>query len=350
MSNVLEPERAWGRITAIVLTLAAIALGGFVIWRIDSAPRTDDAYAYADTISVAPEVSGRIEQLLVRDNQSVKQGEVLFRIDPRPYQEALNKAEAARVALDKEIELTQRTVDSQKFAAAAAASGIDRARATARQASDTLERMLPLLGKSFISAEQVDQARTAKSASAAQLEAALQDGRRATAAISGVDALVARREGLKAERELARLNLDDATVRAPFDGRVLGLRTTAGQHASAGHPLFTLADTGKWYVIANFRENELPRIAPGREARVYLLNQPGKPYRGVVESVGYGVYPEDGGAETTGLPHVARSINWVRVAQRFPVRILIDKPDPAAFRIGASAVATLTGTQGRMEP
>lgn len=343
MANVSDQDCGWGRAITIGLVGAAIGLGIYVIWRIDTAPRTDDAYAYADTISVTPEVSGRIIDLVAKDNQAVRKGDVLFRIDPRPFEDTLAKAKASLVALDKEIELYQRTVDSQKFGAAAAANSVDRARAAAEQTADTLGRMEPLLGSGFVSAEQVDQARTANRSAIAQLEAAKHDAQRATASISGVDALVAKREVVKAEIELAKLNLEHATVFAPFDGRVIGLRTSVGQFASAGHPLFTLGDSGRWYVIANFRENELARITPGHTAKVYILSNPGKHFQGVVESVGYGVFPDDGGAETTGLPHVPRSINWVRVAQRFPVRILIENPDPALFRIGASAVATMTG-------
>jgi multidrug efflux system membrane fusion protein len=343
MPTTQDKGRGWGRASAIMLVAAAIGLGTFVIWRVDTAPRTDDAYAYADTISVTPEVSGRIIDLVAKDNQPVKKGEVLFRIDPRPFEDALAKAQASLAALDKEIELTQRTVNAQKFGAQAAASSVERARAAAEQATDTLNRMEPLLGNGFVSAEQVDQARTAKRSAIATLNTAQLDAERAAAAVSGVDALVAKREVVKAEIELARLNLEYATVHAPCDGRVIGLRTCTGQFAAAGHPIFTLADTGRWYVIANFRENELAQISPGRPAQVYMLSHPGRHFQGVVESVGYGVFPDDGGAETTGLPHVPRSINWVRVAQRFPVRILIDNPDPALFRIGASAVATMAG-------
>jgi multidrug efflux system membrane fusion protein len=343
MSTEPNNTHSWFRPAAILLAVAAAALGGYVIWRLDTAPRTDDAYAYADTISVTPEVSGRIIALVAQDNQAVKKGDLLFRVDPRPFEETLAKAQGTLATLHKEIELTQRAVNSQKFGAAAATSGVERARAAAEQAADTLARLEPLLGDGFTSAEQVDQARTAKRSATALLSTALHDAQRATAAISGVDALVAKREVVKAEIELAKLNLEYATVRAPFDGRVIGLRTATGQFAAAGRPLFTLADTSRWYVVANFRENELANIQPGRAAKVYLLSSPGHAFRGVVESVGYGVFPDDGGAETTGLPHVPRSINWVRVAQRFPVRILVEKPEPGLFRIGASAVATMIG-------
>ena len=99
-----------------MVALALVALV-FVIWRVDSAPSTNDAYASADTIDVVPEVSGRIVELAVTDNQAVKQGDLLFRIDPRPYEANLAKAEASLAALDKQIMLTQRSVDAQQFGA-----------------------------------------------------------------------------------------------------------------------------------------------------------------------------------------------------------------------------------------
>jgi len=333
-----------GRLIALILVVVAIGLGIFIVWHIDTAPRTDDAYAYADTIGVAPEVSGRIVDLAVADNQSVKKGDVLFRLDARPYQATLDKARATLTALDREIMLTQRSVNAQKLGAAAAGASVERARAAAEQAADTLARMAPLESMEYVAAEQIDQAKTAKRSTEAQLSAALLDAQRATAAVSGVDALVAKRQVAMAEIELAALNLEYTTVRAPFDGVVLNLRTSTGQFAGAGHPVFTLANTSRWYVVANFRETELEHIKPGRKAQVYVLSDSGKRFAGVVDSVGYGVFPDDGGADAAGLPHVPRSINWVRVAQRFPVRIRIEQPDASVFRIGASAVAIMSAS------
>lgn len=143
----------------LVVALALVALV-FVIWRVDSAPSTNDAYASADTIDVVPEVSGRIVELAVTDNQAVKQGDLLFRIDPRPYEANLAKAEASLAALDKQIMLTQRSVDAQQFGADSVNATVEKARAAAKQASDTLRRTEPLLREGFVSAEEVDRART----------------------------------------------------------------------------------------------------------------------------------------------------------------------------------------------
>lgn len=347
MADTTDSKKPSGRFVLTLLAAAALFLALYVVHRVDSAPRTDDAYAYADIVNVAPEVNGRIVELCVTDNQAVKKGDVLFRIDPRPFQHTLEKARASLVALDQEIMLTQRTVNAQKLAADAAASGVERAKALASQASETRGRMEPLLPDGFVAPEQLDQARTAEHAAQVQLETTRIEARKASAAISGVDALVAKRDVAKAEIAMAELNLEYATVKAPCDGRVTDLKIAVGQFASAGHPVFTLVGTGRWFVVANFRETELKQIRPGRTATVYLLSDPGRRYQGEVESIGYGVFPDDGGADVGGLPRVSKSINWVRVNQRFPVRIRIQNPDITEFRMGASAVATITGPGNR---
>jgi multidrug efflux system membrane fusion protein len=337
-------RRKWPAIVLVVVTLLLLF---FVIRLLDRAPRTDDAYVYADTIDVVPEVSGRIVELAVRDNQAVKQGDLLFRIDPRPYQDALARGNASLVALDRQIELTQRTVNAQQYNAQSVRAAVGRARAAAGQAADTLHRMEPLLPHGYVSAEEVDRARTAQRSTQAELSAAQLQAQEAAAAVSGVDALVAQRAVRMAEIASAELNLDYATVRAPFDGRIVSLKTSTGQFASALKPVFTLIDTRHWYVVANFRETELKGIGAGTPAMIYLMSDTGQRFRGTVDSVSYGVAPDEAGLALPGrLPHIERTLNWVHVAQRFPVKIRVDKPDPALFRLGTSAVAVLEPGRG----
>jgi len=332
-------RRKLGRIVGLAILLAALGLAGYVVYYLDQSPRTDDAYVQADTIGVAPQVSGRIISLRVHDNQAVKQGDVLFEIDPEPYRHALERARAALDSLEKQIGLTQRDVRAQQFNAAAARANIERAEAQAKQAADTLGRIEPLLAKEYVTAEQVDQARTAKRSADAALLVARRDAERATAAISGVDALVARLGELRAAVATAEYDLKQTVMRAPFDGRVTNLNIAQGEYAATGRPLFTLIDGRNWYVIANFRETALKGIRPGMAAEVYLMSDPRRRFAGTVHSIGFGVFPQEGGSSPSGLPQVPRSINWVRVAQRFPVRIRVADPPADLFRIGASAVA-----------
>ncbi|MFM0649355.1 multidrug transporter subunit MdtN [Paraburkholderia bryophila] len=334
--------RPWLAILLILLAVLAVCA---VIWRVDTTPRTDDAYAYADTIGVVPEVSGKIVTLAVRDNQRVKRGDLLLQIDPRPYQYALQRAQAELAQLDAQIPLTQRSVNAQVFGAAGAKAAVIRAQAAAKQTADTLARTRPLITMGYVSADELERARTAQRSAQAELDAAEQQERGARAAVSGVDALVAQRSVLQAQIQTARLNLEYATVRAPFDGLVVELRTSIGQYVSAQKPVFTLIDTRHWYVIANLRENELSHIRPGTPATVYLMSDTGIRFNGVVDSIGFGVDPQDGASTANGLPSIERSINWVHVAQRFPVKILVDQPNPRLFRIGTSAVAVLRPTR-----
>jgi multidrug efflux system membrane fusion protein len=337
-------KRKWPAIVLVVVTLLLLVL---VIRMLDRAPRTDDAYVYADTIDVVPEVNGRIVEMAVRDNQAVKQGDLLFRIDPRPYQDALTRGKASLVALDRQIELTQRTVNAQQYNAQSVRAAVERARAAASQASDTLHRMEPLLSHGYVSAEDVDRARTAQRATQAELSAAQLQAQQAAAAVSGVDALVAQRAVITAEISIAELNLEFATVRAPFDGRIVSLKTSTGQFATALKPVFTLIDTRHWYVVANFRETELKGIRTGTPATVYLMSDTGQRFRGSVDSISYGVAPDEAGlALPGGLPRIQRTINWVHVSQRFPVKIRIDSPNPELFRVGTSAVAVLETGRG----
>ena len=132
---------------------------------------------------------------------------------------------------------------------------------------------------------------------------------------------------------------------------MVNLHTAVGAFVTPGPvPVFALVDTRRWYVLANYRESELDRIAPGMAAEVYLMADPRRRFRGTVQGIGWAVNPEDGRI-TPGIPTIQRELNWVHIAQRFPVRINIDDPQPAdLFRVGASAVTTVVGQQGKAAP
>jgi multidrug efflux system membrane fusion protein len=329
------------RLFVTILTVITLAVLCWVIKTLDEAPRTDDAYVYADTINVAPQVNGLIIEMPIRENQLVKKGDVLFHIDPRPYQDSLNRTTASLAQLEQQIVLAQRDVNAQQFNAQAAEKRIDAARATAEQDMNTLRRLETLRPQNYVSKEALDQARAAQRASSAQLQSTKLQAQQANAAISSVAALIAQREVLKADISTAQFNLEHTIIKAPFDGRVASLKTTAGQYASVGQAVFTLIDSNTWYVVANFRESELQNIRDNAKVDIYLMSNTSKNFTGVVDSIGYGVYPDDGGATQGGLPSVSRSINWVRVAQRFPVRIRVTNPDLSMFRMGTSAVVNI---------
>ena len=329
-------RKKWPLLALVLTAIVALIL---VIWQLQTSPETNDAYVYADTIDVVPEVSGRIVEMPIRDNQRVKKGDLLFRIDPRPYQAMLDDAKARLTTLDAQIMLTQRTIKAQEYNAQSVSAAVERAKALVKQTTSSRIRLEPLVPQGFASQEDLDQARTAEKAARAELEATLLQAKQA-AAVTGVDAMVAQRAGILAQIALAELHLEFTEVRAPFNGVVVALKTTIGQYASALKPVFTLLDDDHWYVVANFRETDLKNVRPGVPARITVMTNHSRAFEGVVDSVGTGVLP-DGGSVIEGLPVIQKSINWVHVSQRFPVKIAVKDPDPNLFRMGASASAVL---------
>ncbi len=288
----VEPGKFIRKIVTVIIVAGAVLITLYVWGIIERHPRTDDAAARANVVGIAPRVSGQTIKLNVQDNQAVRKGDVLFEIDPEDYRLILEKAKAELATVDRQL----------------------------AQAQDTLHRMEPLLPHGFETAENVDKARTA------------------------VTTLQAQREGAIATINLEELHLSYCKVIAPFDGRVINLNISAGAHVTAGVSVFSLLDTTKWYVIANFREAEIRHMAPGSEAMVYLSSAPNQRFRGKVQGIGWAVKPEgELDLPPSGVPYIKRELNWVRVAQRFPVRIEVENPDQELFRMGASAVAIIKG-------
>ncbi len=330
--------------TGVLVSLAAfgavILLAVLTVRRTDVRPRTDDAYLQADLVHMAPDVSGRIIELNVRDNQTVQRGDVLFRIDPVPFQLRVEQARATVRGLEAKLAVTADQVAAQTSNADTANRGIATAEAQLTLASSTLARLEPLLRPGYVTAEQVDQARAAKRTADIALQQARLQAQSARQAISSTKPAMEELEAANAALAMAERDWRLAVVRSPCNGRITALDIAAGEFAITGKPLFTIIDTEHWYAVGNFRETDLAGIRPGQHALVYVMQAPGMSVKGVVDSVGGGVAPDEG-ATFLGLPHVPRSLNWVRIAQRFPVRILLDNPPEALMRIGASAAIVI---------
>ena len=251
------------------------------------------------------------------------------------------KAQAALASLDQQIEVARAQDTQLKFQVKAAEAGVESARVQLKQADDTLQRTQPLLTNGFAKADDVDKLASAKAVAAAGLAAAEQQLNQAQTALSALATLRAERAGAVAILDLAKLELSYCKVVAPFPGRVINLNISAGAYASAGIPVFSLLDTRKWYVIANFREGEIRHFTRGAKVDVYLSAEPDRHFVGKVDGIGWAVEPTDEIDIPHGLPLVKRELNWVHIAQRFPVRIEVENPDPDLFRMGASAVATI---------
>jgi len=326
---------AAGKIIAIGAVVAAVATFTLTLVWLDRRPRTHDAHIYADTAALAPDVSGRILHLYVREGECVHRGDVLVDIDPEPFELRVRQARAQVDALQAQIQLSTRQIASQTSGAQAASTQVSKARAQLALARDTRERIEPMLGQGFITMQQLDEARTNERAAKAAVEASIEESAQAHQAIADTQSLLAQLRGAEAAQGLAERDLRNTKVVAPFDGQIAGLEIAEGSYASAGSPLFTLIDTERWYAVADFRETELPDIRIGSAATIWLMADTSHPLKGHVESLSGGVRPDDEGAP--GLPVVERSLKWVIVAQRFPVRVLLDVPIPENLRIGETA-------------
>jgi multidrug efflux system membrane fusion protein len=330
-----------GQIISIVVILAVV-LVILCVWNIiERHPRTDDAIAEANVIGVAPRVHGQIIKLNVQDNDDVKEGDVLFEIDPADFQLALDNANAALASLDQQIEVARSADEALKYQVKAAEAEEKQAVSELKQDNDNLQRLLPLLPKGFATANDVDKAQTAVDVDTAALAARKQNSNQAKVALSSLATLQAQRAGAVAAVNLAALQLSYCKVTAPFPGKVINLNISVGEYANVGVPVFALLDTRKWYVIANFREGELRHMTNGSLVDVYLMSVPSHHFTGKVQGIGWAVESADEINTAPVVPVVPRELNWVHIAQRFPVRIEIENPDPELFRNGASAVAVI---------
>jgi membrane fusion protein, multidrug efflux system len=390
-----------GRILSALIVAGAIALGLVVVYHTNYNPRTDDSEILANFIGIAPQVEGPLVHLNVRDNQFVKKGDLLFEIDDRPYRYALEKAVSEQATLEGQIADERRriaalvsavsvaeanihsteadvnrwaaAVDQARAEVASAEQGVSRAKAEWMYASNNLHRVEPLLVKQFVTVDQVDRARTSEVAQAQSLKQAESQLRQAQAALQSalaqeersravlseskahheqtqnavttLEPLINQRGAKASATDTARYNLNNCRVYAPFDARVTNLTISEGAYAHTGQQMFVLIDARTWWAVANFREGELEHIAPGMRADVYVLSKPNVRFSGVVDSVGFGVTPDADviGRFEQGLPDVQRTLNWVHLASRYPVRVRVENPPSDLFRVAESAVVVIRG-------
>lgn len=329
-------SRWLGRALSAALIAGAIAVCTLALRTIYAHPRTDDAYVRANVIGIAPHVSGPIVELPIVDNQFVREGDLLFAIDPRPYEAALAAAEAQLAVANLEIQARERDAD-------AVAAEVERVEAQDAFDRQYLERIEPLLEKKFVTANDVVHARTSLAASEAAVREAKQRLRQANDLLGQLGDVNAYRAAAEAAAVAARLDVGYTEVRAPFDGWITNLNISAGAYANEGEQVFALVDDREWFVMANFRETFLPSIRTGMRAEVYLMAYPGQRFAGTVQGIGWALY-QSNGATVGVLPEVEPTLNWVRLAQRFPVRVRLDEHDPdRPFRMGATAVVTVRG-------
>src|SRR6202522_2182156 len=380
------PSKRLGQVVSISIIAAALITGLSLIAETNRYPRTDDAEVFANYIGIAPQVDGPITRLAVQDNAFIKQGDLLFEIDPRPYEYALQKATSDLNTLEGQIVDQRRTIASQVSAVGAAqantdsaAANVDRAAASVNEAkanvaatqaaldsanaelayqTNNFHRIEPLLARQFVTVDQVDQVRTAVTArqqaveqlrsqlllAQAQVVSAQAQYQQTKAAdeqshahlnqsqhsVLTLDPLTAQREGRASAIRTAEYNLNNCRVYAPFDARVTNMTISQGAYAHTGQQVFTLIDTRTWWAVATFRETQLYHILPGMHAYAYGLSRPHVKYDGIVDSVGFALQPDSWlvGAFAPGCADVQLLLTWVHLRTRFPVPALTAAPAP----------------------
>ncbi len=336
-------KRRAGRNTLISVGVIALAIvvGMYIDHRVTTYPSTDDASIDADIVHIASTVGGRVIDIPVTENASVAKGDLLFQIDPVPYELALKQAEADLAIAEAALETKRRLVSTQQSAATIAGDQTKRAQTNYELSGRTVERLKPLAGKGYVPTQQLDQAEVAQRDAATSLQQAKEQE---AAAIQAVDTIAGAEAAVRARQAaiaIAQRALDNTTVRAPNNGRVVGLTVLAGEVVVPSQSLFTLINTEEWFAIANFRETALHPIAIGECATVFSMIDRTTSIKGKIASIGWGVLDTGKINLPRSVPYVEQSVNWVRVAQRFPVRIHLEDPPEALVRIGASAVVQI---------
>lgn len=329
-------------------------------------PWTRDGQVHADVVQITPRVSGPIVKLAVEDNQLVKTNDLLFEIDPRTFEANLAQARAqldnARdnyLALEKQVEAELAQVNVSRAEALQAESNIKELDSTIVKNKAEYSRQQDMLKKDATSKKAMERARanyqialekrkasvaglTQAKATLAQSEAALAKARANLGAPGDDNASI--REAQATLRQ-AELDFEFTRIKAPVDGYVTNLNLRIGSQAVTNQPALALVDINSYWVHGYFKENSIEDIRKGNKAIITLMTYPDTPLEGHVDSLGWGIAQQDGSTGEDLLPNVSATFEWIRLAQRVPVRIhLVDVPDNIALRVGTTAsVLVMTG-------
>lgn len=313
-----------------------VAVAGGVYWQYTRTyVTTDDAYVGANVVRIGAQVQAPVSAVLVSSYQFVKQGDTLLRLNPQPFQLAVQRAEI-------QLQQAMEAVGASTAGLGAAESLVDEREAELQDAQRNRDRILTLVADGMLPVSQADDARTRAAAAAAQLSAARAQLEQARRALGVTGAGNAQLRAAETALSQARLQLSYTTVEAPTDGIVGDVTIRPGTIVANGGALFPLVDTSKWWVDANFKETDLARARVGQHARIQVDIYPGVTLDGVVESLS----PASGAAFSL-LPPENATGNWVKVTQRFPVRIRVTGAAAHShdLRIGASCTVRIDTTQ-----
>ena len=353
----------------LTASIVAIAALGVLLkyWDYVLNPWTRDGQVRAEVIQITPRVSGPIVALKILDNQFVKAGDLLFEIDPRTYAASLAQAEAAYdkaadsyLAQQKQVDSAQAQTDASRAQIRQAQSAIKQLDAQIEKDKAEYQRQQDLLPKRATSRKSVERAKANFEVSKEQREGAVASLAQAHADLAQTEADLAENRATlgapgdanaslrqaRAELDQASLNLEFTRVRAPVDGYVTNLNLRLGSQAVANQPALALVDVNSYWVDGFFRETTIEPVRKGDKAIVTLMSYPDHPIKGHVDSLGWGIAQQDGSTGFDLLPNVSASFEWIRLAQRVPVRIQLDEvPEEVALRVGTTAsVLVITGS------
>lgn len=323
--------RRYAILLSVPLLLAAT--GGYFWLTSGNSVSTDNAYVQQDKVAVGSDVSGRIVEVLVRENQYVEAGDLLFRIDPEPYRVALAEANAA---------IATAQVDLTKLQTDFSATGVDiaGARDDIAYAQTEYDRQRALMDSGFTTRARLQDAEHALQQARVDMRTAQAEAQKARAALTTGKAVPGENPAIaaaKARRDKAALDLRRTVVRAPVSGRISQSdRMQVGQMMITGLPALSIVAAQQSWVEANFKETQLDKMRPGQAADIALDAYPGLKLRGHVQSIGVGT-----GSEFSVLPAQNANGNWVKVTQRIPVRIAIDGKPARQLIAGMSAEVTV---------
>ena len=350
-----------------IIVLIAVSVAAIKYWDYLTNPWTRNGQVFAQVIQITPRVSGPLVTLPVVDNQFVKAGDLLFEIDRRTFEADLDQARAKLdntrdqiEALGSQVEAAQADVEAaeatikQSEAAIKGYTGrvvetkkeYDRQRTLDKQGA-TSKRAVETARANWVAA--VNQKANAE-AQLLQMQASLSEANanlaKAQADLGAPGDQNAQVRLGKAEVRSAELNLEFTQKKAPVDGYVTNLNLRLGSQAVANQPIMALVDVNSYWVTGFFRENYIEDIRKGDRAIVTLMSYPDKPLEGRVDSLGWGIAQQDGSTGFDLLPNISPTFEWIRLAQRVPVRIHLDKvPEEVKLRVGTTAsVLVMTGT------
>ena len=335
-------RRTIGLLLSLVAYGAAIFLALEVYRNIRVNPRTEDAQVRANVIGVSPQVGGSIIAIHVKDNQQVHKGDLLFDLDSRPYEAQAEQAKA-------QLALTELEIQAYKDQIAAAEAELKQSQAKAAYAVDYAKRIQALVGNLYVTVDKNQLAQTeavTATDKVAQDQAALEKSRNLLGNKGDINV---RRTAAEATLRDAELKLSYCKVYAPCDGYVVNLQITPGAYAAVGEQVFSIVDQKIWYVLANFRETDLRNIRPGMEAEVYLLAESNRKIKGIVQGLPKAITPQFAPTQNASggqgiLQNVSPTLDFILLAQRFPVRIVIDAPEEHSFRMGGTAAVIVRTT------